>query len=70
MIVDGSMVCERYSRAVAEVEGGQRLITPKVVELTSAHYGCETHPTINEFGPILQTQVTTAYRVHSQTKKM
>ena len=43
---------------VQKVLGEQRIVTPKVVEVTSEHFNCKTHETVNEFGPMLEVEVS------------
>ncbi len=49
--------CRTHKNLKRFVEGALRFIGPRAVEFTSEHYGCVTSQTLNEFGPILQTQV-------------
>ena len=55
------MTCTTRKRSVRTIGGVPRLVTPRLVEVTSRHFNCTTHAVINEFGPILQTKVRTAF---------
>ncbi|KAI0230780.1 hypothetical protein LSAT2_018867 [Lamellibrachia satsuma] len=51
-----NVTCTPRHHPVRTIGGVPRLVTPRLVEVTSRHFNCTTHDTINEFGPILQTQ--------------
>ena len=49
--------CFPKPNSVKSIFNAKRLVSRKVVSITSDHYNCVTHASINEFGPILQTKV-------------
>lgn len=50
-----SISCRPLLRTVRSVRGARRLVTNRVVEFTSKHFGCNSSG--SDFGPILQTDV-------------
>ena len=54
---NASVSCSTRHRPVKFIGGVPRLVTPKLVAVTSAHFNCSTHGLVNDFGPILQMQV-------------
>lgn len=50
--------CTPYHRPVRYVGSVPRLVTPRAVAHTSRHFGCFEQGKVEEFGPILQRDVS------------
>ena len=65
--------CTPYHRPVREVGSVPRLVTPRTVAHTSRHFGCFEQGKVEDFGPILQRDVSKRKRdsvnIFSQTLK-